>query len=93
MDIQHDELTEILGLRPDLPLKFLRDLLRRATDAVRATPGKRHIEQQFDLSSVHHGCFGTADAVIWDAKAKLLTVMDYKHGAGIPVNVTLLFYS
>src|ERR1700761_817547 len=31
-----DELTELLGLRPDLPLKFLRDLLRRATDAVRA---------------------------------------------------------
>jgi hypothetical protein len=31
-----DELTEILGLRIDLPSKFLRDLLRRATDAVRA---------------------------------------------------------
>ena len=29
------ELVEILGLRVDLPLKFLRDLLRRATDAVR----------------------------------------------------------
>src|SRR6202790_3543533 len=31
-----DELIEILGLRIDLPLQFLRDLLRRATDAVRA---------------------------------------------------------
>jgi uncharacterized protein (DUF2336 family) len=31
-----DELTELLGLRVDLPLKFLRDLLRRATAAVRA---------------------------------------------------------
>jgi uncharacterized protein (DUF2336 family) len=31
-----DELTEILGLRIDLPIKFLRDLLRRASDAVRA---------------------------------------------------------
>jgi hypothetical protein len=30
-----DELTEILGLRIDLPLKFLRDLLQRATEAVR----------------------------------------------------------
>jgi uncharacterized protein (DUF2336 family) len=30
------ELIEILGLRIDLPLRFLRDLLRRATDAVRA---------------------------------------------------------
>jgi hypothetical protein len=31
-----DELTEILGLRIDLPLNFLRDLLQRATEAVRA---------------------------------------------------------
>jgi len=31
-----DELTRILGLRIDLPANFLRDLLRRATDAVRA---------------------------------------------------------
>jgi uncharacterized protein (DUF2336 family) len=31
-----DELTEILGLRIDLPLKFLRELLQRATEAVRA---------------------------------------------------------
>lgn len=31
-----DELTEILGLRTDLPIKFLRDLLERATEAVRA---------------------------------------------------------
>lgn len=30
-----DELTEILGLRLDLPIQFLRDLLRRAKDAVR----------------------------------------------------------
>jgi uncharacterized protein (DUF2336 family) len=31
-----DELTEILGLRIDLPIEFLRHLLRRATNAVRA---------------------------------------------------------
>ncbi len=38
--VQHaeadDELTELLGLRIDLPVKFLRDLLQRATEAVRA---------------------------------------------------------
>ncbi|WP_291615688.1 DUF2336 domain-containing protein [Bradyrhizobium sp.] len=30
-----DELIQVLGLRVDLPVKFLRDLLRRAKDAVR----------------------------------------------------------
>jgi uncharacterized protein (DUF2336 family) len=33
---EDDELTAILGLRPDLPAHFLRDLLRRAKEAVRA---------------------------------------------------------
>ncbi len=32
---EDSELIEILGLRVDLPVKFLRDLLKRATDAVR----------------------------------------------------------
>jgi hypothetical protein len=31
-----DELTEMLGIRIDLPINFLRDLLQRATEAVRA---------------------------------------------------------
>jgi len=31
-----DELTEVLGLRIDLPVNFLRELLQRATEAVRA---------------------------------------------------------
>jgi hypothetical protein len=31
-----DELTELLGIRIDLPIKFLKDLLQRATEAVRA---------------------------------------------------------
>jgi hypothetical protein len=31
-----DELTELLGIRIDLPINFLRDLLQRATEAVRA---------------------------------------------------------
>jgi hypothetical protein len=46
------------------------------------------IEQKFDLSDVHPGLFGTADAVIWDTKRKLLEVIDLKYGAGIAVNVT-----
>ena len=48
-----DELTEILGLRVDLPVKFLRDLLRRATDAVRARiAGHRTPELQEEIKRV-----------------------------------------
>jgi hypothetical protein len=54
------------------------------------------VEQRFDLSSVHAGCFGTADAVHWQPAGKTLTVIDYKHGAGIAVEVEnnpqLLYY-
>lgn len=45
------------------------------------------IEHKFDLSSVHPGLFGTADAVIYSPAFKKLTVIDYKHGAGIAVDV------
>jgi len=31
--------------------------------------------------------FGTADAIIWNEKEQLLTVMDLKFGAGVPVKV------
>lgn len=44
-----------------------------------------YLEHRFDLSSVHPGCFGTADAVAWDPKTKHLEVIDYKHGAGVYV--------
>ena len=48
---------------------------------------KLHIEHRFDLSKVYPGCFGTADAVVWKPSKSTLHVFDYKHGAGIPVNV------
>lgn len=45
------------------------------------------VEQRFDLSEVYPGCFGTSDATIWLPKTQTLVVIDYKHGAGIPVPV------
>jgi hypothetical protein len=49
--------------------------------------GKLLIEQRFDLSDVHPGAFGTADIVIWEDNTQTLYVMDYKHGAGVYVEV------
>lgn len=55
------------------------------------------VEHKFDLSSVHPGCFGTADAVIYQPREKLLIVVDYKHGAGLAVeaknNPQLRYYA
>ena len=48
-------------------------------------PSTLLIEHKFDLSSVHPGCFGTADAVIYWPASRTLYVVDYKHGAGLPV--------
>jgi hypothetical protein len=45
------------------------------------------VEHRFDLSKVHPGCFGTADAVVYKGARKHLIVADYKHGAGIFVSV------
>jgi len=42
-----------------------------------------YLEHRFDLSSVHPGCFGTADCVAWHPATQHLEVIDYKHGAGV----------
>lgn len=47
----------------------------------------RHVEHRFDLSSLYPGLFGTADHVKWFSKDRLLTVTDFKYGAGIRVDV------
>jgi len=62
------------------------------------TPGATLlVEHKFDLSCVYPGCFGTADAVIYQPDTKTLYVMDYKHGAGMSVeaegNPQLKYYA
>ena len=45
------------------------------------------IEHRFDISAIHTGCYGIADCVIWNPVKKHLIVIDYKHGAGLFINV------
>lgn len=55
------------------------------------------IEKKFDLSSLYPGLFGTADAVVYNEKTKTLSVVDYKHGMGLAVEVKdnpqLMYYA
>lgn len=56
----------------------------------------RLYEVKFDLSCLYPGLFGTADCVLISSDLKRLIVIDYKHGAGVPVEVKenkqLLYY-
>lgn len=45
------------------------------------------LEQRFNLEAIHPGLFGTSDATLYCENKKLLEVIDYKHGAGVPVDV------
>lgn len=45
------------------------------------------IEQGFHLKELHQNLYGTADAVVWKPDEKHLHVIDYKHGAGVMVDV------
>ncbi len=55
------------------------------------------VEHKFDLSSIHPGLFGTADAVVYFSDQKLLRVYDLKYGKGIIVdaenNVQAMYYA
>jgi len=56
-----------------------------------------HIEVKFNLKTIHPTLFGTADVVMYDPDCKKLVVIDYKHGAGVPVSVEhnkqLMYYA
>lgn len=45
------------------------------------------VEERLDLSHLWAGQFGTADIVGYHEARKALVVIDYKHGAGVPVTV------
>lgn len=59
-------------------------------------PAEMLIENGFDLSEVFPGMFGTNDAIIYQHFGKL-RVYDYKHGAGVAVEVEenkqLMYYA
>lgn len=54
------------------------------------------IEVRFSLNEIHTGLFGTADRVRYRPSDQSLRITDYKHGAGVPVEVEdnpqLLYY-
>lgn len=60
------------------------------------TPKHIHVEHSFDMSTVYPGLYGTADYACYHAVPKILHVVDYKHGAGIAVeiknNSQLMYY-
>lgn len=45
------------------------------------------VEEQFDLSEIYPGLFGTSDGIIYHEDKLELEVWDYKHGAGMAVEV------
>lgn len=56
-----------------------------------------HIEHSFDMGDIFPDLYGTADCVIFDKSNKVLHIIDYKHGKGIPVeakdNLQLSYYA
>jgi hypothetical protein len=54
-------------------------------------------EVKFQLSEIHTGLYGTADRVRYRPSDRSLRITDYKHGAGVPVEVDwnpqLLYYA
>lgn len=79
-------------------VKVYVDFVKAEAMAAKAAVKLGHvlIEARFDLTKVAKGAFGTADAIIYDAQKKKLIVADYKHGAGIAVdvedNLQLMYY-
>lgn len=82
--------TEIEGVDVDEEMvEAVRVYVREVRAAV--TSGSiLHIETKFDLAPLHPPArmFGTADAVVYDPRARVLHVLDFKYGQGHAVSAT-----
>jgi hypothetical protein len=58
------------------------------TESPNPSTAIRMVEQRFHLKDIHPDLYGTADCCIYHPREKRLCVYDYKHGAGVPVEVT-----
>jgi len=81
--------TQSEGAEMDAAVKVYVDFVKSEAMKAKAVLKDGHvlIEHKFNLESVYKGLFGTADAVIYWPEEKKLQVIDYKHGAGIAVEV------
>lgn len=86
--------------KPDVPpqyaaediesIKTYFNTIKKDAKVLGCVPSSGHVlvEHRFDLSSVYPGLFGTGDCVLYSPLENKVVVYDYKHGAGIPVEVT-----
>jgi len=68
-----------------------RSLIKKYPDA------EYHVEYRMNLEAIHPDMFGTVDFMIYDAESGYLELPDYKHGAGVSVDVEeneqLIYYA
>lgn len=66
-------------------------------EKLRKNGGTERVEARFDLGSLYEGMFGTCDYMHFDWDTRTLTVLDFKYGAGVAVEVNmnpqLLYYA
>jgi hypothetical protein len=92
------QVTEEMVEAVQLYLDTVAGYIRRANEQRPAdfTKPVFAFETRFDLSSIHEGMFGTADFQALLLQERTLVVADYKHGAGVAVevedNTQLLYY-
>lgn len=90
--IAHELAADILENRPYVALdeetmgavKTYTDLVK---DLSKAPGTTKWIEKRFDLSAFYPMLYGTADCVLYNTVTRELHVIDYKHGAGVAVEV------
>lgn len=83
---------------PDDMLDAVQEYLDAVWAAVNEAPRTElEIEKRFCIKHLGNDLFGTNDAMVYNPDKKKLTVFDYKHGAGVGVEVEnnsqLLYYA
>jgi hypothetical protein len=86
--LAHDLADNLLNGRPaNFPAGDMNMAVMVYVNYVKSLGGELGTEQRFHLNELHESLFGTSDAVVWQPDTKTLHVIDYKHGAGVPVEI------
>jgi hypothetical protein len=79
--------------------KYVKHLLVHANyiEKIKDEGDPVHIEHEFDMTDLHPLFWGTSDTIVYKKKRKLLEVVDFKYGEGLPVevkdNIQLRYYA
>lgn len=92
-----EEMVDAVEMYVDQVLSLLKGPVCGHDNCTHMSPTALEVEQRLDITHIHKDIFGTGDALVYDAEAHHLHIIDFKYGRGVVVdadeNPQLILYA